>query len=88
MESAHHGLALLAGRSGKEAEGFYHLATAADLSGDYERALSQYARAEALLPHSDVRLSTIRDRMLVLSEFLRVTAPTPGAHRGPTRRAP
>jgi predicted Zn-dependent protease len=87
MEAAHHGLALISGRAGNEAEGFYHLATASYLGGSYERALSQYARAEELLPPADVRLATVRDRIKQLSGFLRVAAPpTPGGRRVPTPR--
>jgi len=81
MEAAHHGLGVLAGRAGDEAEGLYHLATASYLSGDYERALNQYVRAEKLLPHTDVRLAAVEERVKQLSQFRRVTPPpTPNDH--------
>jgi predicted Zn-dependent protease len=75
FEWAHAEAGLLAGRSGNEAEGFYHLATAARLSGDYEKSLSQYARAEPLLPAGDPRGVEVRRSMEELSGFLRVSAP-------------
>lgn len=87
MQAAHHGLALLLGRAGNEAEGFYHLATSLYLGGSYERALSQYARAAELLPPGDMRLASVRERIEELSGFLRVAGPpTPGGRRVPTPR--
>ena len=55
LDTAHHGLGLLAGRAGKQGDGFYHLATAARLDGDYATALNQYSRAAPLLPAGDAR---------------------------------
>lgn len=84
FEWAHAEVGLLAGRGGNEADGFYHLATAARLSGDYEKALSQYARAEPLIRAGDPRADEVRQSIEALSEFLRVSAPgrTPGARFG------
>ncbi len=71
LSSAHDGFGLLAGRAGNQADGFYHLATAARLSGDYEKALSQYARAEPLLSEADGRSEEVRGWIAELGEFLR-----------------
>jgi predicted Zn-dependent protease len=78
LEDAHHALGLMLGRSGREAEGFYHLATALRLRGDYEQALNQYVRAERALPGSDARAAETRDYVRVLSAFLRVPNPVRG----------
>lgn len=75
LESAHHGLGLLAGRAGKEGDGFYHLATAARLGGDYTTALNQYSRATPLLPATDPRAEETRQWVVVLSDYLRVSIP-------------
>ena len=85
MESAHHGLAVLAGRAGQEAEGFYHLAISSRLRGEYEPALSQFVRAEALLPGGDFRRATVAEQIDELSDFLRVKNPrTPQPKQAPT----
>ena len=55
LEAAHHGYGQLAGRAGNAGDGFYHLATAARLDGDYTTALNQYARAAPQLPAGDAR---------------------------------
>jgi predicted Zn-dependent protease len=75
LETAHHGLGLLEGRAGKEGDGFYHLATAARLDGDYSTALNQYSRAAPLLPASDARAEEARQWMASLSDYLRVPVP-------------
>jgi len=75
LAGAHHGLGVLAGRSGHEGEGFYHLATAARLDGDYATALSQYSRAVPLLPAGDARTDESRQWVAALSEYLRVSPP-------------
>jgi predicted Zn-dependent protease len=75
LDTAHHGLGLLAGRAGNEGDGFYHLATAARLDGDYETALNQYNRAAPLLPASDARAAESRQWIVALSEYLRVPVP-------------
>jgi hypothetical protein len=75
LDAAHHGYGLLAGRAGEQAEGFYHLATAARLGGDYATALTQYARAEPMLPAGDPRAEESRQWVAVLSGYLRVPAP-------------
>ena len=84
-DAAQYGLGVLAGRSGREAEGFYHLAIASRLRGQYELALNQFVRAEALLPAGDVRLATVREQIDELSDFLEVENPrTPQPKRPPT----
>jgi predicted Zn-dependent protease len=75
LETAHHGLGLLAGRAGKQGDGFYHLATAARLDGDYATALNQYSRAAPLLPAGDARANESRQWMAALSDYLRVPMP-------------
>jgi len=78
LEPAHYGLAILAGRGGNQADGFYHLASALRLRGDYEKALNQYVRAQSALPPADQRTVEVRDRIKELSEFLRVPVPEGG----------
>jgi tetratricopeptide (TPR) repeat protein len=75
LDTAHHGYGLLAGRAGEQGEGFYHLATAARVGGDYATALNQYARAEPMLPSGDPRAEETRQWILVLSDYLRVPVP-------------
>jgi tetratricopeptide (TPR) repeat protein len=77
LETAHHGLGVLAGRAGKEGDGFYHLATAARLDGDYATALNQYTRAAPLLPAGDSRAADSRQWIVALSDYLHVPRPEP-----------
>jgi len=72
---AQHGLGMLAGRAGREGDGFYHLATAARLAGDYPTALSQYARAQPLLPSGDPRGEDAQRWVVTLSDYLEVDPP-------------
>jgi predicted Zn-dependent protease len=82
LEAAHYGLGILAGRSGNEADGFYHLATAARLGGHYEKALQQYARAKPLLPAGDPRAEEVRDYIDVLRDFTRLQPASDERSRG------
>ncbi len=50
FDGAQHRYGLLAGRAGQPGVGFYLLASAARLDGDYATALHQYARAAPPLP--------------------------------------
>jgi predicted Zn-dependent protease len=75
LETAHHGLGVLAGRSGREGDGFYHLATAARLDGDYATALNQYTRAAPLLPAGDNRVDESRQWIVALSDYLHLPVP-------------
>jgi predicted Zn-dependent protease len=68
--AAHRGYGLLEGRSGDEAEGFFHLATAARLQGEYEQALEQYKRAQPLLPADDPRSADAAKWIRDLTAFL------------------
>jgi len=71
VEEAHYGFGILAGRAGQQGDGFYHLAMAFELSGEFERALSQLEKAESLLPpHSD-RAQQVHADIAELTEFLR-----------------
>ncbi len=81
LEAAHYSYGILAGRAGDQGGGFYHLATAARLGGDYEQALNQYARAASDLPAGDPRTEEARGWVTALSAFLRTDAPTPGPGR-------
>ena len=82
LAAAHHGLGLLAGRAGNEGDGFYHLATAARLQGDYGTALNQYRRAEPLLPGGDPRTEETHQWVAVLSDYLHVPVPSSGDGHG------
>jgi beta-barrel assembly-enhancing protease len=82
LDTVQRSLGQLAGRAGKQGEGFYHLATAARLDGDYATALNQYSRAAPLLPAGDARTDETRQWIAVLSDYLHVAAPpTPNATR-------
>jgi predicted Zn-dependent protease len=76
LEAAHRGYGQLAGRAGRAGDGFYHLATAARLAGDYPTALNQYARAAAQLPAGDPRREDATRWVEILSGFLKVPPPS------------
>jgi len=73
LSAAHQGYGVLAGRAGDEGEGYVHLATAARLNGDYEKALEQFERAESLLPAGDSRRGTTAREIEVLRDYLKET---------------
>ncbi len=75
LDAAHHGYGLLSGRAGRAGEGFYHLAAAARLDGDYPTALSQYARAAPLLAAGDPRREDAERWVAILSDYLQVPKP-------------
>jgi len=75
LAPAHHGLGMLAGRSGEQVTGYYHLATALRLRGDYRHALSYYTRADKSLSENDPRREDVRRQIRVLSDFLNVKRP-------------
>ncbi|MEO8602260.1 MAG: M48 family metalloprotease [bacterium] len=83
LATAQHGYGLLAGRAGRSGEGFYHLATAARLDGDYATALNQYARAQPLLPAGDPRAEDALLWIASLSQYLKVDAPPTASAEGP-----
>lgn len=78
LEAAQRGYGQLAGRAGRAGDGFYHLATAARLAGDYPTALNQYARAAAQLPGGDADREESRRWVEALSAFLKVPTPATG----------
>lgn len=75
FEVAQYRLGTLAGRSGLEGDGYFHLATASRLRGEYQAALGQFARAASRLPSLDPRRDEAREWMRQLSRFLRVRMP-------------
>ena len=68
---AHYGLGMLAGRGGQQGEGFYHLAMAFKLRGELDKALSQFQKAEPLLPPGSERAREVQSEIAELSEYLR-----------------
>jgi len=80
LESAHHGLGLLAGRAGREGDGFYHLATAARLGGDYATALNQYGRAAPRMSVGNPNTEETQQWIAVLSDYLHVRPPEQSAN--------
>ena len=81
FEAAQYGLGVAAGRAGDQTAGFYHLATAARLAGDYQKALSQYVRAEAGLRADNARSEEVRAWIEQLAEFTNVDVPEKPAQR-------
>ena len=71
LAAAHRGYGVLAGRAGEQGDGYFHLATAARLNGDYERSLEQFERAQPLLPSGDPRRATAEREIHDLREFLK-----------------
>ncbi|MGE0519115.1 MAG: M48 family metalloprotease [Candidatus Binatia bacterium] len=67
---AHISYGRLAGRLGRDGEGFYHLATASRLEGNCEGALRQYTRAEPLLPAGDARREDAAEWITTLRAYL------------------
>jgi predicted Zn-dependent protease len=74
LESAHDGLGLLAGRAGDKAEGYYQIATAARLGGDYQKSILQYSKAADLLPPGEQREESV-EWVKELSQFARIPPP-------------
>jgi predicted Zn-dependent protease len=70
MEEAHYSLGILAGRSGKPGDGFYHLAKAFALRGEFAKALSQYEKAEPLLPPGSARVQEVQAEIADLKDYL------------------
>jgi predicted Zn-dependent protease len=84
LEAAHQGYGMLAGRAGDQAAGLYHLATAARLQGDYEQALTLYARAQPLVKADARETEDVSSWITDLSKFLHVDPPKEGQQ--PRRR--
>jgi len=71
LEEAHYGFAILAGRAGREGEGFYHLGVAFKLRGEFDKAVSQFEKAEPLLPAGSPPALEAKAEAAELKEFLR-----------------
>ena len=71
LEEAHYNLGMLAGRSGRLGEGFYHLGVALELRGDFDKALSQFKKAEPLFPAGSERAQVLQGRISELSTYLK-----------------
>jgi hypothetical protein len=61
---------MLAGRSGRQGEGFYHLAIASKLEGDYPKALSQFEKAVPLLDSDKTSQQQAKQEVEELKKFL------------------
>lgn len=72
-EPVQQALGVLLGRSGEEAAGFYHVATALRLRGDLAGAQRQYARAAQMLGENDPRKAEARNWEKTLSRITGVT---------------
>jgi predicted Zn-dependent protease len=70
LEAAHYALGLLAGRAGLEGDGFYHLGKAFKLRGDFDKALTQFEKAEPLLPAGSDRAREVRGEISDLASYL------------------
>ena len=79
LAEAHYGLGILAGRAGQAADGYYHLAVSYKLRGEYDKALSQYEKAEPLFPAGTERAQVVKTEIAELKEYLRHAS---GKHRG------
>jgi predicted Zn-dependent protease len=79
LAEAHYGLGVLAGRAGQTGDGYYHLAVAYKLRGEYDKALSQYEKAQPLFPTGTERAEVVKTEIAELKEYLRHGS---GKHRG------
>lgn len=70
LASAHYDYAMLAGRAGHKAEGYFHLAEALRLRGEYKQAIRQYQQATPLLDPKSKRSRYVRDRIAELTAFV------------------
>lgn len=78
LGDAHYDLGMLRGRAGLEGDGFYHLGKAFKLRGELDKALSQFEKAEALLPPGSARARDAGAEVAELAEFLGRRRPTAG----------
>jgi predicted Zn-dependent protease len=79
LADAHHGFGILAGRAGQAGDGYYHLAIAYKLRGEYDQALSQFEKAEPLAAAGSERAQAVKAEIAELKEYLRHNS---GKHRG------
>jgi predicted Zn-dependent protease len=70
LREAQYGLGMLAGRTGSQGEGFYHLGIAFKLEGDYEKALSQFEKAAPLLAGDRDREAYVKKEIEELKEYV------------------
>ncbi len=75
LEEAHYAVGILAGRAGRQGEGFYHLGQAFMLRGEFDKALSQFEKAEPLLAPGSERLQEVRAEINELSDYLHHARP-------------
>jgi tetratricopeptide (TPR) repeat protein len=71
LEEAHYNLGMLAGRAGRLGEGFFHLGVAFALRGEFDKALSQFKKAEPLFPAGSEHAQTVRTEISELSTYLK-----------------
>jgi predicted Zn-dependent protease len=72
---AHYAYGLLAGRNGREGDGFYHLGVAAELQGAYPRALGLFEKALPLLTAGSEQAQAAYAAAEQLAVFLKQPAP-------------
>lgn len=70
LEAAHYSLGVLAGRAGREGEGYYHIGMAYYLRGEFEQALNQFQRAAPLMPAGSEQAEEVRLSVDELSVYL------------------
>jgi predicted Zn-dependent protease len=80
LADAHHGFGILAGRAGQAGDGYFHLAVAYKLQGEYDKALSQFEKAAPLFPAGTPRAEAVHAEIAELKEYLRHGSSKP--HRG------
>jgi predicted Zn-dependent protease len=71
LADAHYGFGILAGRNGRAGDGYYHLAYAYKLRGEYDKALSQFEKAAPLFTAGTTRGQEVRGEIAELKEYLR-----------------
>ena len=67
---AHYSYGILAGRSGHEADGYFHLAEALRLRGEYGAALNQYEKTAPLIDRNSERGQYVQAQTDMLNDFL------------------
>jgi predicted Zn-dependent protease len=71
LDEAEYDLGQSYGRSGDNARGLFHLARAAEMRGDVERALANYEKAEAGLPAGSAEAEEAKVRGTLLTTIVR-----------------
>jgi predicted Zn-dependent protease len=70
VREAQYGLGMLSGRAGRQGEGFYHLAVASKLEGDYPKAVSQFDKAIPLLAGDATRADDAKKQVAELNQYI------------------